>query len=152
MGSSGAEMELSHVSSLKYAGMTFFCRNWIVLDEGAGPQLAYIDGMIHGWTVAKSQVFFRLIRFSFTQLAVHSVSNRLHVKTTKWQQLLDRTASKSADKSIANFVSDFVPQIIPVAGKWVWRAISFDDLALAPILRVVHVSKATHSEVCFLIR
>ena len=133
-------MELSHVSSAKYAGMTFKPNQWLVYDQGQGLMLAFVEGMIHGWSVDRSELYLRTFSFSFRHLGVSINGNRFHVSTARFQGLMDLVAPKldAAPASVAPFIADFAPMPVPAHGKWTWTAMAFADILAAPARTLQH--------------
>ena len=149
-------MDLSRVSAVHYAGMDFGSPSWILLDfdDGKGKQLAFVDSMIHsGDDDGATQLYLRAFQFSFQQLQADVQANRIILSTEKFQGILNKALPMlEAQMAVRTAeVSEFRPNV-PVHGFWIWTLARFDDWAVAPLFRHLHLSTKDASSIKFIFR
>jgi hypothetical protein len=147
--------ELQHVSSIYYAGMTFSTQGWAILEDDTfiGRQLIFMASflraaMVEGSATYADALFTCSFRFSFEQLGVKIDANRLIVDAQRMQSLLDY-ASSETDLITAEFMP---PQCQQIRGRWTQTVEPFECLAMAKMLRSVHLGRSSAEELIFTVR
>ena len=93
-------------------------------------------------------------RFGFEQLKVKREANRIRIKPSRFQKILDQQRSRlvaAAAEGVLNVNLDFQPLSV-VRGAWAWSMMEFCTLSAAPTLRQIHLTKSTEQEICFVFR
>ena len=123
---SAVELELHRVSSMKYMGMLFAPREWVVLqaDENSEYQLAYVQSMVHIQNnTEQADIYFQFYQFSFEQLGATTQVNRLLIPRERMQQLISREHTQPEATAFP-----FTPAHCDIRGFWPWTPMSVTEV------------------------
>ena len=147
------------MSSVAYAGMTIKSGKWIVIPSAEdGMLLAFVAAMTFGQRIdAKDagRICMQIYKFSFEQLRAQVEANRIHIRVSAFQGVLNHNAPKLAaaaiDPATSPYVEDFVavPQL---QGRWIWTLERFDSWASTVAIKHVHLAVCNANTLTFIYR
>jgi hypothetical protein len=146
-------IRLAPATSIQCASYTFDESKWAVLCHDTGEHyLIFVNSMLQFDGYMKTdckyehgQIFLKCFMFTFKQLRVKTVANRLEVLLPRLVQLLEHHKEHSITDAPNVEPFPFYPTTASPYGTWPWKAINFFEVLMSAASQIcpVHFNGAS---------